>query len=129
MGADEVVDYRTEKFWEMDKYSDQFDFALDSTKEAKKCLSTVKPGTGKVVSIAGGLLRIANVDASERDNIDGGGKGLSCFLRCLLRNVIKLEPYDVSENAESGLYCDLLVFLECFEDRQNKCSQTFERLR
>lgn len=50
LGADEVVNYRDEKFEEKLK---DYDVAFDTTNESHKCARVVKRGDGKVITIAG----------------------------------------------------------------------------
>eukprot|EP00759_Apiculatamorpha_spiralis_P041895 PhF_6_TR40334/c0_g1_i2/m.59973 len=53
LGADEVVDYKTDKFWEV--YKDRrFDIGLDMTSETANVIKVVKPG-GFVCSVNDGI--------------------------------------------------------------------------
>ena len=94
LGADVVIDYKSNKFEAMDELKDQFDLCFDCTGESGKMIELVKCG-GRIVTInahESGITFECLADILERN-----GKSAGCLLKCFVKSKLKFTQYKEAE--------------------------------
>jgi len=90
LGADAVIDYKSQKFEEMQDLMDQFHLCFDCTGESQKMVPLVKSG-GKIVTInahESGITFECVADILERN-----GKSAGCLLKMFVKSKLKFKQY------------------------------------
>ena len=90
LGADVVVDYKSNKFESMDELKDQFDLCFDCTGESGKMIDLVKSG-GRIVTInahESGITFECIADILERN-----GKSAGCLLKTFVKSKLKFKQF------------------------------------
>jgi NADPH:quinone reductase-like Zn-dependent oxidoreductase len=90
LGADMVIDYKSNKFESMNELKDQFDLCFDCTGESGKMIELVKSG-GRIVTInahESGITFECLADILERN-----GKSAGCLMKCFVKSKLKFTEF------------------------------------
>lgn len=90
LGADVVIDYKSQKFEEMSDLVDQFDLCFDTTGETQKMVPLVKSG-GKIITINAHESGITF--ESIQDMLESNGKTAGCLLSMFVKKKAKFKQY------------------------------------
>ena len=90
LGADVVIDYKSQKFEEMSDLVDQFDLCFDTTGETQKMVPLVKSG-GKIITINAHESGITF--ESIQDLLERNGKTAGCLLSTFVKKKAKFKQY------------------------------------